>query len=57
MKGEEAAQGEPAKVSPQRWLLVKATAPAGCTPPHPIPHGLPHSWAPRAPIPVLQDPG
>lgn len=27
------------------------------SPTHPTPHGLPHAWAPRAPIPVLQDPG
>lgn len=37
MKREEAAQGEPAKVSPWWRLLVKAALPAPCTPPHRTP--------------------
>lgn len=58
LQREEAAQGESAKVSQQRWWLVKAapTPLLGAHLPTPL-HRLPHVWAPRAPIPVLQDPG
>lgn len=53
----EAAQGEPAKVSPWWRLLVKAAPPAPAHLPTPPPMDCHIPRAPRAPIPVLQDPG
>lgn len=59
--GDSSERGKLPKVSPPRSVAVEAAceslSPSPCTPPHPAPHGLPHARVPRAPIPVLQDPG
>lgn len=59
--GDTAGRGKLPKVSLPRSVAVEVACESlspcsvHTSPPHPP--RLPHAWAPRAPIPVLQDPG